>query len=90
MREAFGYTFQESSKTLSERVVELCEDMGLEEVSSDEDGADYRFDNDDGGRGIVSIDLEADRICVDRDGEESQEFSGEDSDTLQKVRNALL
>lgn len=90
MREAFGYGDEESAKTLAERVLELCEDMGLEQVSSDEDGADYRFDNDDGGSGIVIIDLDADRICVDRDGEESQEFSGEDGDTVQKVRNALL
>lgn len=91
MRAAFEYGEETTSRTLAEKSRDLCDDMGMDEVSSDEDGVDYRFENEDGTKGIVFIEFDADRVTVEwLDGSPVQEFEGDEGDTLDNVRNALV
>lgn len=91
---SYPYDYEEKINSLTQKSATLCSDMGFDEISSDEDWADYRFNDGDGLVIMVAIDHENGEISVTRenDGEfvSRVEFSDEVGDQLDKVKKTLV
>lgn len=94
MRTSITYGSEELDTRFTHKVLDLCSEMGFEQIDSDEDWADFRLQSEDGDSIIVSIDHNDHMVTTERvvDGEVEvrHEFSSEDGDTVDKVRRALL
>lgn len=71
----------------------LCQDLGFDVVSSDEDWEDFRLEEESQVT-VVSVDHYDDRVTIEtmEDGEiiTRVEFSVEDGDTIEKVKQSLI
>ena len=83
-------------KSLSAKTYEYCESRGFD-VDADSYGATVFFEDEEGNRVALDIDFDEDTVIVewgepeqDREEWSRKEFSGENGDTLDKVKRYVL
>lgn len=82
-----------SESTLSNKVVEHCEDIEAELVDDDESGCTYRLDSEESGNSLfVYIDYDLDRVSIEEyvNGSQVSRNDFEELDDFHKIRNIIV